>query len=71
MWKVYAIGFALMAAFMIIAGVALIIITVTSGGSEGGATEAGWLARAGVAVVLGIFAATLATLAWRQYRRAA
>lgn len=71
MWKIYAIGFAVMAAFMIVAGLALIVITLVNPSANGGTPEVDWLARASVAVVLGGFAATLATLAWRQYRRAA
>lgn len=71
MWKLYAIGFGLMAAFMIVAGVALFTVTLSSPSSSNAGPQADLLLRAGVAVVLGLVAAVLSTLAWRQSRRSA
>ncbi|HEX9039274.1 MAG TPA: hypothetical protein VF808_20000 [Ktedonobacterales bacterium] len=71
MWKFYAIGFALMGAFMLIAGVTLFVVTLTGQTTSSSSAASDWLIRAGVAVVLGLFAATLSTLAWRQSRRSA
>jgi hypothetical protein len=71
MWKLYAIGFAVMAALMIIAGGALFIVTLASPAANGATPVSDWLIRAGVAVILGLFAAGLSTLAWRQSRRPA
>lgn len=70
MWKLYGIGFAVMAVLMIVAGVTLLVVTLQSPATVG-APESSWLLRAAVAIVLGLLAATLSTLAWRQSRRPA
>lgn len=70
MWRLYAIGFAVMAALMLVAGVTLFVVTL-AGPPADSTPEADWLIRAGVAVVLGVLAAGLAALAWRQSRRPA
>ncbi len=69
MWKLYAIGFGLMALFMIVAGVVLFTVTLMNPPSSGSIPEWTWLVRAAVAVVLGVVAGALSTLAWRQSRR--
>lgn len=69
MWRLYAVGFGLMAAVMVIAGVALFAVTLESPPTSGATPEWAWLLRAGVAVVMGIIAGGLSTLAWRQSRR--
>lgn len=69
MWKVYSIGFGLMAAMMIVVGVVLFIVTLISPGSGGSTPEWVWLVRALVAVVMGAIAAMLSVAAWRQAQR--
>lgn len=68
-WRLYAVGFATMAAIMIIAGGALATLTLATPGFSGSTSPSEWLIRAGVAVVLGLLAAGLSTMAWRQSRR--
>jgi multisubunit Na+/H+ antiporter MnhB subunit len=69
MWKLYAIGFGLMAVVMIVVGVTLFIVTLINPGSGGSTPEWVWLVRALVAVVMGAIAATLSIAAWRQAQR--
>jgi type IV secretory pathway VirB2 component (pilin) len=69
MWRIYSIGFGLMAAVMIVAGAVLIAVTLANPPIGGSTPEWEWLLRAAVAIVMGIFAAGLSTLAWRQARR--
>lgn len=69
MWKIYSIGFGLMAVMMIVVGVALFIVTLADPGSGGTTPEWVWLVRALVAVVMGAIAATLSVAAWRQAQR--
>ncbi len=69
MWRIYAIGFGLMAVVMVVAGVALVVVTLMNPPTSGSTPEWVWLLRASVAVVLGIIAGGLSTLAWRQARR--
>jgi len=69
MWKIYSIGFGLMAVVMIVVGVALTVVTLIDPGSGGSTPEWVWLVRALVAVVMGVIAATLAVAAWRQAQR--
>lgn len=70
MWKIYAIGFAVMAVLMVVAGATLVVVTLGSPASSAN-PQTDWLIRAAVAIVLGVLAATLSTLAWRQSRRPA
>lgn len=69
MWKLYSIGFGLMATAMIALGVVLFIVTLIDPGSADAAPEWVLLVRALVAVVLGVIAALLAVAAWRQAQR--
>lgn len=69
MWKIYAIGFAVMAAFMLVAGAILFVVTLMHPPVSSATPEWTWLLRAAFAIVLGGFAAGLSTLAWRQSRR--
>lgn len=69
MWRVYALGFGLMAVVMVIAGAALFVVTLMDPPTGNAAPEWVLLLRAAVAVVLGIVAGALSTLAWRQTRR--
>jgi hypothetical protein len=69
-WRLYAIGFAAMAALMLVAGGTLFFVTL-AGPPTDSTPEADWLIRASVAVALGVLAAGLSTLAWRQSRRPA
>ena len=69
MWRVYSIGFGLMAFVMIVVGEALFIETLIDPGSVCSTPEWVWLVRAQVAVVMGAIAATLAIAAWRQAQR--
>jgi multisubunit Na+/H+ antiporter MnhB subunit len=69
MWKLYSIGFGLMAAVMIALGVILFIVTLIDPGKGGSAPEWVLLVRALAAVVLGAIAAMLAVAAWRQAQR--
>lgn len=69
MWKLYSIGFGLMATAMIALGVILFIVTLLNPGSGDAAPEWVLLVRALVAVVLGVIAALLAVAAWRQAQR--
>ena len=68
MWRVYAIGFGLMAVVMVVAGVALFVVTLISPPTSGSTPEWAWLLRAAVAAVLGLVAGALSTLAWRQFK---
>ncbi len=69
MWKIYSIGFGLMAVVMILVGVVLFIVTLINPVSGGSTPEWVWLVRALVAVVMGAIAATLSVAAWRQAQR--
>jgi multisubunit Na+/H+ antiporter MnhB subunit len=69
MWRVYAIGFGLMAVVMIVVGAALFIETLIDPVSSGPTPEWVWLVRALVAVVMGAIAATLAIAALSQAQR--
>jgi heme/copper-type cytochrome/quinol oxidase subunit 2 len=69
MWRVYALGFGLMAAVMVVAGIVLFAVTLMNPPTDAAAPEWVLLVRAAVAVVLGIVAGALSTLAWRQARR--
>lgn len=69
MWRLYSIGFGIMAVGMIALGVILFIVTLLNPVDGGGTPEWVWLVRALVAVVLGAVAATLAISARRQARR--
>jgi hypothetical protein len=69
MWRLYVVGFGLMAVVMVVAGVALFAVTLINPPTSGSTPEWAWLLRAGVAVVMGIVAGVLSTLAWRQSRR--
>lgn len=69
MWRIYSIGFGLMAVMMIVVGAALFIVTLINPGSGGSTPEWVWLVRALVAVVMGVIAATLSIAAWRQAQR--
>lgn len=69
MWRIYSIGFGLMAVMMIVVGAALFIVTLINPGSGGSTPEWVWLVRALVAVVMGAIAATLSIAAWRQAQR--
>jgi hypothetical protein len=55
---------------MLVAGVTLFVVTL-SGPASDATPKADWLIRAGVAALLGVLAAVLSTLAWRQSRRTA
>lgn len=68
MWRLYAVGFGVMAAVMIVAGAALFIATLADPATVG-QPESLWLARALVAVVLGGVAGVLAVVGWRQAGR--
>lgn len=69
MWRIYAIGFGVMAVLMTIAGVVLFVMTLMNPPAGDPTPEWAWLLRAAVAVVMGMFAAGLSTMAWRQARR--
>ena len=69
MWKIYSIGFGIMAVAMIVVGVVLFIVTLMDPGSGGSTPEWVWLVRALVAVVMGAIAAMLSVAAWRQAQR--
>lgn len=69
MWRVYSIGFGLMAIVMIVVGVALFVVTLIDPVNGGGTPEWVWLVRALVAVVMGVIAAVLSVAAWRQAQR--
>jgi heme/copper-type cytochrome/quinol oxidase subunit 2 len=69
MWRVYALGFGLMAVVMVVAGIVLFAVTLMNPPAGAAAPEWVLLLRAAVAVVLGIVAGALSTLAWRQARR--
>jgi hypothetical protein len=69
MWRIYSIGFGLMAVVMIVVGVILFIATLVDPGSGGATPEWVWLVRALVAVVMGGIAAALSIAAWRQAQR--
>lgn len=69
MWRVYALGFGLMAVVMVVAGGVLFAVILMDPPTSGATPEWVWLLRAGVAVALGIVAGALSTLAWRQARR--
>jgi divalent metal cation (Fe/Co/Zn/Cd) transporter len=69
MWRVYAVGFGLMAVVMVILGVTLFVVTLMNPPTGGSTPEWTWLLRAAVAVVMGVIAGGLSTLAWRQARR--
>ncbi len=69
MWRVYSIGFGLMAVAMIVVGAILFVVTLIDPGSGGSTPEWVWLVRALVAVVMGVIAAVLSVAAWRQAQR--
>ena len=69
MWRFYSIGFGLMSIVMTGLGVILFIVTLLHPGTGGSTPEWVWLVRALVAVVMGVIAATLAIVAWRQAQR--
>ena len=69
MWKIYSVGFGLMAVVMIVVGAVLFVVTLIDPGSGGSTPEWVWLVRAAVAVVMGGIAATLSVAAWRQTQR--
>ena len=69
MWRIYSIGFGLMAVVMIVIGVALFVVTLIDPVSGGTTPEWVWLVRALVAVVMGVIAAVLSVAAWRQAQR--
>lgn len=69
MWRLYAVGFGLMALLMVVAGTVLFTVTLMNPPTSGSTPEWAWLLRAAVAVVLGVVAGALSTLAWRQSRR--
>ncbi len=69
MWKLYSIGFGLMATAMIALGVVLFVVTLIDPGSADAAPEWVLLVRALVAVALGVIAALLSVAAWRQAQR--
>ncbi len=69
MWRIYSIGFGLMAVVMIVVGAALFIAMLIDPVSGGSTPEWVWLVRALVAVVMGVIAATLAIAARRQAQR--
>ncbi|MDE3230936.1 MAG: hypothetical protein KGO05_13740 [Chloroflexota bacterium] len=69
MWRLYSIGFGVMAAAMIALGVVLFIATLLNPMDGAGTPEWVWLVRAVAAVVLGGIAATLSLAARRQARR--
>lgn len=69
MWKIYSIGFGVMATGMIALGAILFVVTLLNPVDGGGTPEWVWLVRAVVAVVLGGVAATLSISARRQARR--
>ena len=69
MWRIYALGFGLMAVVMVVAGAVLFAVTLMNPPTNTAAPEGVLLVRAAVAVVLGIVAGALSTLAWRQARR--
>ena len=69
MWRLYAIGFGLMAVVMIVVGAVLFVVTLADPVSGGATPEWVWLVRALVAVVMGAIAATLSVAAWRQAQR--
>lgn len=70
MLRFYAIGFAVMAALMLFAGVTLAVVTLATPAIDG-TPESDWLVRAGIAIVLGLLAAILSSRAWRQARKPA
>jgi hypothetical protein len=70
MWRVYALGFGVMAVVMVVAGAVLFTDTLMHPPTSGAIPEWVWLMRAAIAVALGIVAGALSTLAWRQARRA-
>lgn len=69
MWRVYALGFGLMAVVMVVAGAVLLAVTLMDPPTSSSAPEWVLLVRAAVAIVLGIVAGALSTHAWRQARR--
>ncbi|HEX8995704.1 MAG TPA: hypothetical protein VF812_06715 [Ktedonobacterales bacterium] len=69
MWRIYSIGFGLMAFVMIAVGVVLFVETLMHPLDGGSTPEWVWLIRALVAVVMGAIAATLSVAAWRQAQR--
>jgi len=69
MLRLYVVGFGLMAVIMIVVGVALFAVTLENPPTSGSTPEWVWLLRAAVAVVMGVVAGILSTLAWRQSRR--
>ncbi len=68
MWRLYSVGFGVMAVMMIVAGTALFIVTLADPATVG-QPESLWLVRALVAVALGGVAAVLAVVGWRQAGR--
>ncbi len=69
MWRIYSIGFGVMAVAMIVVGAALFVATLIDPVSGGSTPEWVWLVRALVAVVMGGVAAALSISAWRQSQR--
>lgn len=69
MWRIYSIGFGVMAVAMIVVGAALFVVMLIDPVSGGSTPEWVWLVRALVAMVMGGIAAALSISAWRQTQR--